>query len=235
VSRPAPTAGSSPPRARRRLKPWLVAAVGALSVWAGLDLFAPRSTDVRVFDPAVVARLDTGMWRSYYDRKPVRLFVQLAELMRSQFNLPWLRSHLVAGQAARAAFAFKSGRNRAEYQRAMPGLVGYYRALRRVSTRPFDVDSAARLELEWWIVHREHAGRGGESLERALAEAAAVFYRAPADLMGDYSRERTAAMDIRDVKAGSGGVSEEDWRAIEDHLRRSWRALAVAVRQAPFR
>lgn len=203
-------------------------------VWPGADLFFPRHTDIRVFDPAVVARLDTEMWRSYYDRKPLRLFFQLAELMRSQFNLPWLRSHLVAAQAARAAFVFKGGRDRADYQRALPNLAGYYRALRRVSTTPFDVDSAASLELEWWIVHREHAGQGGEPLERALAEAAAAFYRAPVALLGDYAQERTAAMDIRDTKAISGGVTEEDWGAIGEHLIRSWSALATAVRQVPL-
>jgi len=99
-----------------------------------------------------------------------------------------------------------------------------------VSSRSFDVESSARLELEWWIVHRERIGRAGERLERALAEAAAEFYGVPVDRMRDYARERTIAMDIRDTKAASGGVTEEDWQAIGRRLLSSWSALAAEVR-----
>ena len=56
------------------------------------DLFGPRRTDIRVFDPDAVAGLDTTMWRSYYDRRPAALFLQLAALMRRQFHFPLLRS-----------------------------------------------------------------------------------------------------------------------------------------------
>jgi hypothetical protein len=220
-----------PRRSRRRVAIWLVAIAVVITGWALFDLFGPRRTDIRVFDPAEVARLDTEMWRSYYDRKPGRLFLQLAELMRSQFDLPWLRSHLVAAHAARAAFVFKDGRGRADYERAVPSLTSYYRALLSVSRTPFDVDSAARLELEWWIVHREHAGAGGEPLQRALADAAAVFYRVPASELGDYARGRTVAMDIRDTRARDGGASDDDWRSIGEHLARSWTALHRAVRR----
>lgn len=60
------------------------------------DLYSQRRVDIRIFDPAQTARLDTAMWRSYYDRKQLQLFLQLAELLRGQFHLPFLRSH-VAG------------------------------------------------------------------------------------------------------------------------------------------
>jgi hypothetical protein len=214
-----------------RSRNWIVAGLVVVLAWVGFDLFGPRQTDIRVFDPREVARLDTVMWRSYYDRKPLPLFFQLAELLRDQFHLPWLRSHVVAASAARAAFVFKDGGSRADYEKALPDLVTYYSALRKVSLTPFDVEETARLELEWWIVHRERLGHGGERLERALAEAAAELYRAPVDRMQDYARARTAAMDIRDTKAVSGGVSEEDWTAIGKHLQTSWAALAAAVRE----
>src|SRR5262245_47534182 len=134
----------------------ILLAVLALLVWSGFDLFGPRRADIRVFDPVEVARLDTAMWRSYSERRPVALFLQLDELMREQFHFPWLRSYVAAGRATRAAFVFKDGHDRAEYRRALPDLVAYYRAIRGISATPFDVASAARLELEWWIVHRQH-------------------------------------------------------------------------------
>lgn len=204
--------------------------LAALLLTAALDLYYPVSTDLRAFEAEEVARLDTIMWRSYYDRQPVRLFLQLAELLRVQFNLPWLRSHVVAFHAAKAAFVFKDGRNRADYEKALPDLMRYYRALRKVSTTPFDVEQEAQLELEWWIVHRQREQHAPGDLDRALAEAAAELYRVPAESLMEYGRLRTEAMNIRDRKAVAGGVTEEDWKQIEELLRGSWKALWQAVR-----
>jgi hypothetical protein len=61
-----------------------LAAVG----WVAFDLNAPRTAHLREFDPDEVARLETGMWRSYYDKQRVRLFNQLSELLRTQYNMP---------------------------------------------------------------------------------------------------------------------------------------------------
>lgn len=205
--------------------------LAALFLAAARDLYYPVSTDLRKFDPDEVAHLDTIMWRSYYDRQPVKLFFQLAELLRAQFKLPWLRSHVVAYHAAKAAFVFKDGSRRADYEKALPDLMRYYRALRKVSTTPFDIEQTAKLELEWWIVHRQRDQHAPGDLERALAEAAAAMYRIPAEKLRGYGRGRTAAMNIRDAKALAGGVTEDDWRRIETLLQDSWRSLHAAVQE----
>jgi len=48
------------------------------------DLYFPRTTHMREFDPDEVARLETAMWRSYYDKQRLRLFNELSELLRTQ-------------------------------------------------------------------------------------------------------------------------------------------------------
>ncbi len=207
----------------------LLSLLAVLLLAAALDLYYPVSTDLRAFDAGEVAHLDTIMWRSYYDRQPVRLFFQLAELLRVQFNLPWLRSYLVAYHAAKAAFVFKDGRNRTDYEKALPDLIRYYNAIRKVSLTPFDVEQEAKLELEWWIVHRQREQHAPGGLDHALAEAAAELYRVPAEKLMEYGRLRTEAMNIRDHKAVSGGVTEEDWKRIEELLQGSWHALWQAV------
>jgi hypothetical protein len=207
-----------------------VLAVLALAAgYVVFDLARPLRVDIRVFDPDEVARLDTAMWRSYYDRKPLPLFLELAELMRLQFHFPPVRSFVVAASAARAAFVFKDGRGRADYQKALPDLIRDYAAIRRISITPFDVRRAAETELEWWIVHRERLRRGEGDLVRSLAEAAGALYGMPASSFAEYGRWRTAAMHTRDTKAVAGGVTEHDWRKIEDDLRRSWGSLRAAV------
>src|SRR5713101_6860844 len=129
--------------------------VAALIVWVGFDLYGPRTSHLRDFDPDEVARLETAMWRSYYEKQQVRLFNQLAELLRKQYNMPLVRSNRVAYHAAKAAFIFKDGKQRPDYEKALPNLVDFYRSVRDVSDTSFDVNRAARLELEWWIIHRE--------------------------------------------------------------------------------
>jgi hypothetical protein len=57
-------------------------------VWAAIDLWRPVSTSLREFDAEEVARLETQMWRSYYAKERLRLFNELAELLRRQYRLP---------------------------------------------------------------------------------------------------------------------------------------------------
>lgn len=102
--------------------------MAGVSVWAAVDLWGPRTTNLRQFDPDDVAQRETEMWRSYYDRQRIRMSAEMADLLLHQYNLPLLRS---------------------------------YR------------DKVARLELEWWIIHRQRASHTSGDLEAALALLAA--------------------------------------------------------------
>src|SRR5438552_14400258 len=141
-------------RKRSKLR-WFVLLIFIAALgWVAFDLFGPHSSSLRQFDPDEVARLETDMWRSYYAKERLKLFNELAELMRTQYHMPLVRSNAVAYQAAQAAFVFKEGHNRADYEKALPYLVKFYNSIREISDSPFDVDRAAKLELEWWIVQR---------------------------------------------------------------------------------
>jgi hypothetical protein len=207
----------------------LVLLVAVASAWVAYDLYAPRRTEMRRFDPDEVARLETAMWRSYYSRDRVKLFRELSELLRTQYRLPLWRSNAVAYRAAKAAFVFKDGRGRADYERALPDLVSFYQSVREVSDVEFDVERAARLELEWWIIHRERKRHAPEDLPRALADLAAELYGVPPERLAEHARLRADAMKIRDDRAEQGGVTESDWREIDRLLHDSWRSLHRAV------
>jgi hypothetical protein len=202
-----------------------------LAAWVAYDLNSSRRTSLRDFDADEVARLDTAMWRSYYSRQRARLFAQLTELLRTQYRLPFWRSNTVAYRAAKAAFVFKDGHSRADYERALPDLRSFYESIRSVSDTDFDPERAARLELEWWIVHRERRTHAAGDLERALAELEAELYRMPVDKFTEHARLRAEAMEIRDTKAEQGGVTEEDWKRIDELLHQSWRSLHAAVNE----
>lgn len=215
---------------KRRKMLWIVAAILVAGLaYVAIDLYGPRASRLRAFDSNEVARLETAMWRSYYDKQRVRLFNQLAEMLRTQYNLPFVRSNAVAYQAAKAAFVFKDGRSREDYEKALPYLVSFYTDIRKVSDVNFDVDRAARLELEWWVIHRERKRHKPGDLENALAELAAEIYQMPSERFTEHARLRAEAMTIRDTRAEDGGVSEADWARIGELLRESWQSLRQAV------
>src|SRR6185295_12503582 len=205
---------TKPKRKRFRILKALFVVVILAASYIAFDLLAPRESRMREFNPDEVARLETAMWRSYYDRQQVKLFNQMTELLRSQYNLPLVRSNVVAYEAVRAAFVFKDGHNRPDYEKALPNLISFYTAIRKVSDIPFDVNRAARLELEWWIIHRERRTHEPGALDRALAELAAELYRVPVEKAMEHARLRAEAMTIRDTKAETGGVTEQDWARI---------------------
>ncbi|MBK7606102.1 MAG: hypothetical protein IPI18_02230 [Saprospiraceae bacterium] len=53
-----------------------------LLIGLGLDLFMPIKRDFKKFDPVQVSHLDAAMWRSYYEKRSFKLFLQLGELIR---------------------------------------------------------------------------------------------------------------------------------------------------------
>ncbi|HEX3145470.1 MAG TPA: hypothetical protein VHQ64_15965 [Pyrinomonadaceae bacterium] len=209
----------------------VTAVVLALVICAVLfDLFYPRKTSLREFDSDEVARLETAMWRSYYEKQRVRLFNDATELLRTQYHLTPVKSNVVAYYAANAAFVFKAGKQRSDYEKALPDLIKFYNYLHNMSDIDFDVDKVSRLELEWWIIHRERENHAPGDLARALAELQAAIYNLPVERMMEHGRLRAEAMTIRDTKAERGGVTEADWAKINDLLRQSWSSLARAVK-----
>ena len=187
------------------------------------ERFTRRPSDLRNFDAAAVGRLDTDMWRSYYERRPVRLFEQMIILLRTQYGMQPLEAITNAYRAAHAAFVFKDGRSRTDYEKALPGLEAYYRDIAERSYRPFDSHRAATLELEWWIVHRENP----PGLPDALAALQAEIYGVPASRFAEHARLRAQAMDLRDGKGAS--ITEADWQRIGEMLAASWYSLYEAV------
>ena len=202
----------------------------SLLIWILADLFTLRTHSIRQFDPAEVARLETDMWRSYYARNPALLFWQLAGGLRQQFHAPFWRSFGLAFRATKAAFVFKQGQSRTDYQRAMPTLVSYYTAIQDLTEEQFNVNGVAHYELEWWIIHRQRDRYSYRDLANALAQTSAALYTQPATQFAQYARLRAEAMRLCD-EAGQqpGGATEANWQRIEAELNRAWTVLHTVV------
>jgi hypothetical protein len=193
-----------------------LAIVVLLGVWIAFDLHKPHKVDIREFDADEIARLDTAMWRSYYSRERVRMFSELTEVLEKQYKLRFWRRQLMGFYAAKSAFVFKDGKSPADYEKALPDLERFYGEIHDISTTDFDVN-------------RERAKYQEGDLANALDEAAAVLYNVPKEKFLEYGKARAEAMKIRDTKAETRGVSEEDWQKIDELLHQSWRSLHSAV------
>ncbi|MBC3790895.1 hypothetical protein [Spirosoma utsteinense] len=204
-----------------------------LVLWLLTDLFVPRKHDIRQFDPAEVARLETAMWRSYYDKNPVLLLWQLAGGLRQQFHAPFWRSFGLAFQATRAAFTFKKGHSDADYQQALPILVDYYRSIQALSSVQFDIQRVSSLELDWWIVHRQRDRYSYADLANVLAKTSAALYNQPVARFTTYAHLRANAMKLCD-EAGQlpNGATDTDWQRIRQALNQAWGNLHEVVQPA---
>jgi hypothetical protein len=208
---------------RRAIILVLAAAIAAVGIYTGW----PRKADLRAFDPAGMAQLETAMWRDYYEKHYPRLFYHLYELSRTQFGFSPLHSFRIALSAAEAAKTFQPTRSRAEADAALPPLVTYYRLLQPAAPVAFDVNEAARLELDWWQARREKAGP--RDYGKTVAEVAALTYGKSRDdpAMLESGVVRAEAMAYRDARSKS--MAEADWSNIETQLLRAYRLLKASV------
>ena len=195
-------------------------AVVAYTAW-------PRHADLRAFEPPEIARLETAMWRDYYEKRYGALFYHLYALSRTQFGFSPLDSLRIAWAAAQAAKAFQPTRSREAANAALPPLVSYYRLLASAAPGGFDVEEAARLELDWWQARREAVGP--EQYGRTVARVAAITYGKQPDeaSLVISGIGRAEAMAYRDVRGQA--MSDQDWSEIECRLRRAYQSLKAAV------
>jgi hypothetical protein len=112
----------------------------------------------------------------------------------------------------------------------------FYVLLARSSRERFDPDEAARLEVDWWRVHRDlQHGDGAptadpEPLVAALAALYAATYGVPVGAVRLAARERAEAMRLSDAWVRAGGDTAAPLVAAERAaLVRSYAALLAAV------
>jgi hypothetical protein len=186
----------------------------------------PRHPNLAGFKPDAVARIETAMWRDYYEKRYVALFGALYGLARDQYGFSPADSVRIAIAAAGAAAKFQPTRSRAEAETALPALTVYYRLLAKGARHPFDIDAAARRELEWWRARREAAAP--EAYGLTIAKTGALVYGVDNPSMHEAGILRAQAMAYRDAKGGT--IQDADWQAIELQLRTAYDGLERAIR-----
>lgn len=182
------------------------------------------------FDPDRVAYLETEGWRAYYDRRWLRVFTLMADLVREQFHVPFPLSPLAALHVARAARAFSPVVH--DDERVRRSLEAFYRMVRRWSGLRFDPRRVAELELRYWIVHRRLAGqRDHAELARSLEDLHAATFGIGAEAARASGERRSLAAEAVDrITSRTTADEAAEWRRVEEELRACYRAILEALR-----
>ncbi|HSD56015.1 MAG TPA: hypothetical protein VLA92_02580 [Candidatus Saccharimonadales bacterium] len=189
-----------------------------------------KKTDLRQFDYEKVAKLDSDMWRSYYNHQFFKLFLQLIKLLRIQFRFNWFFTLKLAYYSAWAATYYRINKHKGvDNKRVLSNLTKFYAVVSRHSVEAFDYAKAAELELAWWDVHRKSVTNNPE-LERSLAEGAAAIYSVPVGKLTAYAHYRAEAM-ILPQHEGDDQPTPTDWPKVTELLVKAWKAAYVAVQK----
>lgn len=186
----------------------------------------------RSFDPVVVGNRETDTWVAYYRHEWRRFLTASVGLVSAAFGMGSRRT--VAG----AWYVLRANQLWAPYPDNQPdGARAYMRrfyALLVDSGWPgIDPATAARLEVEWWRIHREHQHDEAvteEQLEAALVDLYSYVYTAEPESVRPAAGKRVEAMDLSDRWVGTGCQLDDPLLAAERRaLVPSYAALHDAV------
>jgi len=180
--------------------------------------------DLSGFEPAELGRLESGMWRSYYEERWFRLGAQTLEVACGQYRFSWWDGARIATHAALSAAHF---RTRTDDPRCLPELECYYRIIERAAPARFDASEAARLELAWWTERRKKVPTHDYS--RTIARLTALNYGIPEADTLPAARLRAEAMAYRDERR-DGRMTEADWNELTRQLRAAYAALHAKLK-----
>jgi hypothetical protein len=185
---------------------------------------------MRTFDPARVAYFETENWAAYYQKRWPRLLGVSVGMVRASFGLnPFQAAYgaylVMRAEVAAAPFPDNDIPLAERYMRR------FYAFIKRVHREHFDVDETARLEVRWWVVHRELFGQAAnQPLVEALADLYAATYSVPRERVREAARLRAEAMLYSDRWVNEGRAPGSPLLAqVRAELERSYAALRAAV------
>ncbi len=128
------------------------------------------------FDPREIARYEKDNYVAYYQKDWPKLLRVSVGLVKATYHLSLAQAVYAAFLVARAEIAFAPFPDN-DVPRAEASMRRFFAAIRRIHHLEIDVQRAARLEVNWWSVHRRLFGQEeNQDLVQALADVYALTY-----------------------------------------------------------
>jgi hypothetical protein len=230
----APVRPSGSRRSRRsRRSRWPRRVVGlvflALVIAGGLYVFLPPPGPrlLTRFDAPRVADLEFRVWRSYYNREPVQLFMDIASMMREQYHYSWATAATEAFFFARACIKFRDFNGNYE-DVVLPDLEHGYATAQLWLHAGYDPRRVARAELAWWVSRRVTGHSDPQQLGRLMATQYALLFEVPKEQVLKAATLRAQAETLRDVDG-----NRPQWDEVARLLREAYVELHARVAAVP--
>jgi Family of unknown function (DUF5995) len=164
------------------------------------------ASPLRSFDPVLVGRLECALWMAYYLRRWPQFLVLSVRVVHAAFRMNWTQTLHGAWLVLRANQLWAPADNDPDGARRC--MRRFYALLRLAHGEPANPARAARLEVEWWRVHRahQHGELDGDvsSLVSALSRLYSEVYGRPEAELRAAALHRARAMDVSDEWVGQG-------------------------------
>lgn len=189
---------------------------------------------LRSFDPSRIADLEYRAWVGYYLRKWPQVLVAAIGLVREGFGMDWSRTLHGAWLVLRANQLWAPAPDN-DPDGARACMRRFYALVRLSYGKPANPAEAARLEVDWWRVHREAqystAPRAaGDELVESLTRLYSYLYGEPEAEVRPAAVHRARAMDLSDQWVAEGCAPDSPLLPLEHAaLVRSYAALLAAV------
>lgn len=205
--------------------------IGLLAFAAGLVLVVAQDRiarpDPRGFDPQEMGRLESAMWRSYYDGQWLRLIGQTMQVSCGQYGFSWWDGARLSTHAAIAAMYFRDETND---PRCIGQLESYYGIVRHATRIEFNVSEAARLELQWWKERRRDVPPA--QYARTIARLSGFIHGVGEKEAMESALLRTRAMVYRDARR-DGKMTDADWEEVSRQLTAAYTVLKNEMLRTP--
>ena len=189
-----------------------------------------QNSPLKRFDPQRVARYEKENYVAYYQHDWLTLLRASIGLVKETFGLSVLQAIYGAYLIARAEIAFAPYPNN-DLNKAKQYICRFYTFIRQVHQEEFDIDQAAQLELNWWIVHRQLFGNAeNQALVDALADIYSVAYGVDRARVRDAAYHRAQGMLYSDYWVNQGKAPNSPLLAQEqEELEKSYALLRAAI------
>jgi len=188
---------------------------------------------MRDFDPVRLGNAETDAWAYYYRREWAKVLRAFLVMIRVGFGLSWPNTLRGAWWVLRANQLWAPYPDN-DPDGALALMRRFYALVARTSKESFDVDEAAKREVEWWRVHRllQHSGDlDPAALDDAFTALYAHVYSVPPDSVREAAGHRAEATRISDTWVADGCDPASPLLARErSELVRGYTALRGAVR-----
>jgi hypothetical protein len=194
---------------------------------------------LRSFDPVRLAGLEYRVWVGYYLRQWPGVLIASVGLVRVGFGMGWFRTLHGAWLVLRANQLWAPYPDN-DPKRAVACMRRFYTLLLRTHGEPASPAKAAKLEVDWWRVHRE--GQHGDDpgaiedaepapeLVASLTRLYRYLYSEPEAALRPAAVHRARAMDLSDQWIREGCQPDSALLPLEHAaLVRSYAALLAAV------